>query len=416
LELARGNGRDVILQAFHWNLVKTQGTGTLAGRGQSWWSILGSMMDQIAALGVSVLYLPPPWRDDSAWEAGGRHGGGEGYFWHDFDLDSRYGTRGELVELVAAAHARGLKVIADLVLNHRDGTQMKRDVWPYPGPQWARFSHDTGAAFLVGEWDLALDDPTVHARVRAAMNELLDDVGIDGWRWDFVWGYSIEQVITLLRETPKVEYLSMGEYWQGDPFRRDDPLVERYGHDERARILGWARDTRGCAYDVLLKRAIQSADAARLRDGICASSRREEREAVVTYVDNHDTGASPQSNANGWGQRHWECPQGFKTRAYAFILTMPGTPVLYWPDVFDWGLREPLGALVAARRRAGIVAGSEWLDAGAEHGGFAAWICDADGRRALAVAIDSRWPGPGAGFRVAVSEAGAWTVWERETG
>lgn len=409
-EIARGDGRDVILQAFHWNLVKTQGTGTMDGRGVSWYRVLGEMVDRIAAVGFTVVYLPPPWRDDSAWSAGGRHGGGEGYFWHDFDLDSRYGTKPELTALIGALHARGLKVIVDLVPNHRDATRMQRDVWPYPGECWALGGVDTGGRFLDGEFDLALGHPTVQARFRAALDELMEDCGVDGWRWDFVWGYGVDEVTRFIRETREIEYLSIGEYWQGDPGLASDPMIARYGADERARIVGWAKDARSLAFDVRLKAQLQTGVAANLRGGLCASRRREDRELVVTYVDNHDTGASPHSPANGWGQRHWPCPDGFKSSAYAFILTMPGTPCVYWPDCFDWGFEARISSLVAARRAAGITSGSSWEDAGREHGGFAAIVHDARGAPSLAVSIRSTFD-PGAAWELAAADDGEWRVW-----
>ena len=411
-EIARGDGRDVILQAFHWNLVKTQGTGTMDGRDQSWYRVLTTMADEIAAIGFTVVYLPPPWRDDSAWESGGRHGGGEGYFWHDFDLDGRYGSKAELTALVAALHARGLKVIVDLVPNHRDARRMQRDVWPYPGEHWALGGVDTGGRFLDGEFDLALSHPVVQARFRAALDELMNDCGVDGWRWDFVWGYGVDEVARWIRETKKVEYLSVGEYWQGDAALASDPMIARYGPDERARIIGWAKDARSLAFDVRLKAQIQTGDAANLRHGLCASRRREDRELVVSYVDNHDTGASPYSPANGWGQRHWPCPDAFKSSAYAFILSMPGTPCVYWPDCFDWGFKDRVTKLIAARRAGGVVSGSTWEDLCDRHSGFAGIVRDADGRDALALSIDSTFVA-GEGFVVAAEEAGRFTVWTR---
>jgi hypothetical protein len=162
---ARGTGQDIILQAFHWNLVKTKGTGTLDGRPESWYSILTAMAEQMAALGFTVVYLPPPWRDDSCWESAGKHGGGEGYFWRDFDLDSRYGTKAELTTLISKCHALGLKVIADLVTNHRDHERMQRNIWPHPGPHWARGGVDCGGAFMDGSADLALDHPELLSRI-----------------------------------------------------------------------------------------------------------------------------------------------------------------------------------------------------------------------------------------------------------
>lgn len=413
-EIARGDGRDVILQAFHWNLVKTQGTGTVDSGPRSWWRILRDEVDAIVDLGFTIVYLPPPWRDDSEWRDGDRHGGGEGYFWHDFDLDSRYGSKRELAELVEVLHDRGVKVIVDLVPNHRDRHRMQRDVWPYPGPCWARGGHDSGAGFLDGENDLDLSSDVVRGRMLRALDELLEDAGIDGFRWDFVWGYDVSLVVDFVRATRKQEYFCMGEYWQGDPGRRDDPLIARYGTDERARIVGWARDTGACAYDVILKRQIQTGDARNLRHGLNASRRREDRRVAVTYVDNHDTGASPWSAANGWGQQHWPCPPRFKSRAYAFVLSMPGTPSVYWPDCFDWGHRDEIRALIAARKRAAVVADSEWIDLCDEHGGFAGIVKDARGREALALSIDSGFRDPGPGFHVAWERPGEWTVWVRD--
>ena len=180
--VSRGNGKDIILQAFHWNLVKTTGDGTLDGLEKSWFSILAELTDKIADAGFTIVYLPPLWRDDSIWSSGGRHGGGEGYFWHDFDLNSRYGSKEELRELVTLLHAKNIKVIADLVTNHRDGSRMKNDIWEYPGPCWAVGGTDEGGSFMDGKYDLNLSDPVVNKRIRDAMDEMMDDCGIDGWR------------------------------------------------------------------------------------------------------------------------------------------------------------------------------------------------------------------------------------------
>jgi len=416
-EIARGNARDVILQAFHWNLVKTQGTGTMDGREKSWYAVLLDHVPRIAAMGVTVVYLPPPWRDDSSWSSDGKHGGGEGYFWHDFDLDSRYGTKEELTALVAALHARGIHSIVDLVVNHRNHQRMEADVWPYPGPAWAVGGNDTGGSFEKGAFDVALNHPDVQAAFLRAMVELTEECGVDGWRWDFVWGYGVDEVCALIRDTPKIEYLSVGEYWQGDVSRFDDRMIQRYGPDERARIVGWARDTGSCALDIRTKAAIQTGDVRNLRQGLCASRRAEDRRVSVTYVDNHDTGASPYSPANGWGQQHWPCPLGFKSKAYAFILSMPGTPMIYWPDAFDWGHGEEITQLLAARRAARIVANSDWVDLSDTYDGLCGLVHGVDQRPRLAFAIASSYPGPQeAGWREMVHAPGEYRIWVREPG
>ena len=83
---------------------------------------------------------------------------------------------------------------------------------------------------------------------------------------------------------------------------------------------------------------------------------------AVTFLENHDTGyrthedGSPQE-----GHRFdsflndWQVEQG-----YAYILTHPGVPCVYWKHYFDWGpdLRDKIKALINARRVAGVHAGS----------------------------------------------------------
>ena len=411
---ARGSGKDIILQAFHWNLVKTQGTGTMDGRGISWLRLLKDLSGRIASAGFTVVYLPPLWRDDSAWEGGGRHGGGEGYFWHDFDLNSRYGTKEELKDLVQALHDKNIRVIVDLVTNHRDSSRMQNDIWPYPGTCWARGGVDEGGSFMDGRCDLNLSNPEVYGRIREAMNELMNDCGIDGWRWDYVWGYEVDEVISWIRHTAKEEYLSIGEYWQDSPYMTNDPMVKRYGPDEAERILGWARESSGCAFDIILKRQIQTAWPAYLKYGLNTRKNPEERASVVTFVDNHDMGASPFSPANGWGQQCWPCPPYYKSMAYSFILTMPGTPCVYWPDFFDWGHESEISGLIALRKRAGIVSSSEWIDLSDRYSGFAGIVLDQAGNESLALSIGSDYTGPGTGWNKGYEKRGEYSVWVRE--
>ncbi|NUR87404.1 MAG: trehalose synthase, partial [Nonomuraea sp.] len=71
---------------------------------------LTQQIDYLAGLGVTCLWLmpffPTPNRDD-------------GYDITDFyDIDPRLGTLGDFVEFIRTAKDRGLRVIADLVVNH----------------------------------------------------------------------------------------------------------------------------------------------------------------------------------------------------------------------------------------------------------------------------------------------------------
>jgi hypothetical protein len=409
LLVTRGNKKDIILQAFHWNLVKTKGTGTLDGQKISWYSRLIEKAKEILQSGATILYLPPPWVDDSFWDSGSKHGGGEGYFWRDFDLNSRYGTKQELIQLIECMHSLGIKVIVDIVLNHRDKNRMKNDNWEYPGPCWRIGAQETGGAFLDGSCDLRLDHPDVYNRFKYALGELQNDCKVDGWRWDFVWGYHPKDVLTLIKETDGIEYFSVGEYWQAGQIS-DDPMYQRYGGSEKSRILGWAKESGSCAFDMILKRELNQGIPANFKYGINLSPIQEEREISVTVVDNHDTGASPYSPANGWGQKVWECPAEFKSKAYAFILSTPGTPCIYWPDLFDWGMTE-ISELAQIRKQADIQSGSEWIDLTDRYSGFAGIIMNGKKEESLAISIQSNFHDPGKDWVKASEKKGEWTVW-----
>jgi len=79
--------------------------GTLAG--------VTSRLDYLVDLGVSTIWLGPCFKQRA--ERNDYHG----YAIQDFlDVDPRFGTRGDLVDLVSAAHDSGIRVILDIVINH----------------------------------------------------------------------------------------------------------------------------------------------------------------------------------------------------------------------------------------------------------------------------------------------------------
>jgi alpha-amylase len=149
-------------------------------------------------------------------------------------------------------------------------------------------------------------------------------------------------------------------------------------------------------------------------DGLAWSNR------AVTFVENHDTGY--RTNADGTPQdknqadgfaNGWEVEQ-----AYAFILTHPGVPCVFWKHYFDWGddLRMKIRALINARKVAGVNAGSALhpQDNARKNGIYAAMVEGTHG--SLYVRIggdDSAWePGMSgySNFRDYAHGAG-WKVW-----
>ena len=54
---------------------------------------------------------------------------------------------------------------------------------------------------------------------------------------------------------------------------------------------------------------------------------------AVTFVDNHDTGST---------QAHWPFPRLAKLEGYAYILTHPGLPTVFWEHLYEVRLRHLL--------------------------------------------------------------------------
>ena len=79
--------------------------GTLAG--------IRSKLDYLSGLGVTTLWLGPVFRQRI--EEDSYHGYGIQNF---LDIDPRFGTRRDLVALVDDAHAKGLRVVLDIIFNH----------------------------------------------------------------------------------------------------------------------------------------------------------------------------------------------------------------------------------------------------------------------------------------------------------
>lgn len=173
-----------------------------------------SRLDYLADLGVDVIWLSPVYRspqDDN------------GYDIADYqDIDPLFGTLEDMDQLIAQAHARGIKIVMDLVVNHTSDEhawfQASRDKndehadWYWwrparpgmqPGQPGAEPNH-WGSYFGGSAWtfdpqrgeyffhqyspkqpDLNWENPAVRQAVYAMMNWWMDR-GIDGFRMDVI--------------------------------------------------------------------------------------------------------------------------------------------------------------------------------------------------------------------------------------
>jgi glycosidase len=176
------------------------GTGDLNGVTQK--------LDYIKGLGASCIWLMPIMVSPSY----------HGYDVVDYyTVEPAYGTNGDFKKLVAAAHARGIAVLIDMVLNHTSSENpwfkaaLADTASPYRG--WYRFSPtDLGAGpwgapawhksplrdeyyygvFWSGMPDLNYDTPAVEQETEKIADFWLRDMGVDGFRLDAV-PYLVEE-------------------------------------------------------------------------------------------------------------------------------------------------------------------------------------------------------------------------------
>ena len=144
------------------------------------------------------------------------------------------------------------------------------------------------------------------------------------------------------------------------------------------------------------------------------------KQRSVTFLENHDTGyrtnpdGTPEKDhlADSF-QNNWEVEQ-----AYAYILTHPGIPSVYWKHYFDWGseLQNKIRALINARKVAGVHAGSALLtqDNARARGVYAARVSGTKGELYVRIGgNDDDWnPSKSSytGYREYAYGAG-WKVW-----
>ncbi len=99
-------------------------------------------LDYIKNLGANTLWLSPIFKNRVE-----KNDTYHGYGIQNFlDVDPRFGTKKDLVELVDQAHRRGMYVILDIILNHTG------DNWAYPNDDPYYFQKSAAQPFDFGFW------------------------------------------------------------------------------------------------------------------------------------------------------------------------------------------------------------------------------------------------------------------------
>ena len=337
----------VMLQAFYWDSFD-----------DSHWAVLNSQADELASA-FDLIWIP---------QSGNCNGTSMGYddcYWFPGHYDSSFGSEQQLKTMIQNFKSKGLKTIADVVINHRQSTngwfgfptETYNGVTYTMGPSDVCKNDDNGKAKAeadrlgvtlgandTGEgWDGMRDldhtSTNVQNTCKAYTKMLIDYFGYAGFRYDMVKGYSGSYTATY-NNYAKPEF-SVGECW-----------------DSSNTIKKWIDDTgkNSAAFDFQFRYTVRNAAnngnwtaLGQQNDGNwpLASSNFESgsyRQWAVTFVENHDT--ERRSNAE-------QDPLKKDTlAANAFLLAMPGTPCVFMKH---WqAYKNEIRAMIAARKLAGV--------------------------------------------------------------
>lgn len=388
--LVPAQNTDVMMQGFNW-----ESHSNSAG----WYNVVKNNSTAIADAGIDMIWMPPP--SDA--------GAPQGYLPRVlYDVTTNYGTEAQLKSCINTLHSKGVKVLADIVINHRVGTTNWADFQNPTWGCWAVVSNDEWGsnggnpcgAFDTGDnyhaaRDIDHTNQTVRNDLIAWMNWLKSNVGFDGWRYDYVRGFN--GYYNGVYNDATNPYFSVGELW--------DNLDLNNVNAHRQQIINWIDDTqaKSSAFDFTTKGVLQQAVNGELwrlnisggAPGVIGwyPSR------AVTFIDNHDTGST---------QGYWPFPGSKVMQGYAYILTHPGVPCVFWDHFFDWGLQSEISALIDIRKRNGIHNTSSLSIKAAQGNLYAAEI---DGKVAMKIG-PGNWSPSGSGWTLAASGSD-YAVWEK---
>ncbi|KAG9140183.1 hypothetical protein Leryth_015799 [Lithospermum erythrorhizon] len=247
-----GSGFEILCQGFNWESQKT-------GR---WYKELQEKASELSSLGFTVVWLPPPTDSVSP----------EGYMPRDlYNLNSRYGNINELKSLVKKFHEVGIRVLGDVVLNHRCAQyQNQNGVWNMFGGKlnWddraivsddphfqGRGNKSSGDNFHAAP-NIDHSQEFVRRDIKDWLRWLRKDIGYDGWRLDFVRGFWGGYVKDYLDATEP--YFAVGENWDSLSYSYGEMDYDQDAH--RQRIVDWINTTNGFAgaFDVTTKGILHS--------------------------------------------------------------------------------------------------------------------------------------------------------------
>ncbi|HJP71962.1 MAG TPA: alpha-amylase family protein [Candidatus Limnocylindria bacterium] len=348
---------------------------------------LTRQIEYLAGLGVTCLWLmpfyPSPERD-------------YGYDVADYyGVDAKYGSAGDIVELIQTARERGIRVIADLVVNHtsiehpwfqmaRTGHPIFRDfyVWSdekpqnaedgviFPGKQRGIWSYDRAARawymhrFYEFQPDLNINNENVRNEIHKVIGFWLE-VGMSGFRIDAV-PFLIEQ-IDPGHPAVKDPHEYLRDLRDFASRRRGDSMLLAEANEPLDRIAEFFGD-RGNQMNMLFNFVVNQAtylafargEATPVANALASLPDIPHESQWANFIKNHDEQSldkltdaereevfdafAPKESMRLFGRgirrRFPTMVDGDRRRielAYSLLFSLPGTPVLFYGEEIGLG-------------------------------------------------------------------------------
>jgi alpha-amylase len=204
-----------------------------------------------------------------------------------------------------------------------------------PGsPCKATGNPDTGKSWS-GCPDLDHTNPYVQDDIKAYLKWLRAKYGYSGFRYDYVMGFGGQYLGDY--NTASAPEFSVGEYWTESADESENWLKST---DFRSSVFDFPGKLQTLNHGLAAGNYNETA----FDDGQCKRPtelmKRGYSRYLVTFVDNHDT-YREETRFTG------DIPQ-----AYAFILSAPGVPCVFWPHWIEY--KEVINQMIAVRKLVGI--------------------------------------------------------------
>ena len=399
---APANCPDIMLQGFHWD---SYGAGEMDKTyGRTKWADLTSQATEIAET-FTMVWLPPS----------AKSSGGTGYHPKEWsNQNSDWGNANQLKTLINTLHEKNCKVIADIVINHRDGNYNWTDFCNENFGTYGNFqdfygksaqlicrdddaakngysctgANDAGYDYVCeasggycASRDLDHSNTYLQGVIKAYLKWMKNEMGYDGWRYDLVKGY-LGKYTKMYNEAAGA-YYSVGEYWDGNY-----DAVKNWINATGKTSTAFDFPNKYSTFNDGLAKSNYGAmvNGYKVPNGLCGAD--EMKRYATTFIDNHDTFRDGSKYQGDW------------TKANAVLLAQPGIPCVFYPH---WEkCKADIKKMAATRKAMGIHSQSACTTAG---GGSYYQSTTTGTKGTLICFVGSGWSDP-AGYTKACSGNG----------